>query len=82
MDSQSLMGKAPHGLAKIARRLGKPVVAICGSVKGIEGLEDDFDIVIPLVDEKTDIQQSMSNPHKVLKNKVDSCQQMIAQLIS
>ncbi|MED5470873.1 MAG: glycerate kinase [Verrucomicrobiota bacterium] len=82
MDSQSLMGKAPHGLAKIARRLGKPVVAICGSVKGIEGLEDDFDIVIPLVDEKTDIQQSMSNPHKVLKNKVDSCQQMIEQLIS
>ena len=48
----------------------------------LNDLLDDFDIVIPLVDEKTDIQQSMSNPHKVLKNKVDSCQQMIEQLIS
>ena len=44
----------------------------------LDDLEQDQQEVI----EKTDIQQSMSNPHKVLKNKVDSCQQMIEQLIS
>ncbi|MEE2809082.1 MAG: glycerate kinase [Verrucomicrobiota bacterium] len=82
IDSQSLMGKAPYGVAKIARRMGKPVVAICGSVKGVESLENDFDIVISLVDERTSFQQSLSNPRKVLKNKVDSCRQMIEQLIS
>ena len=82
MDSQSLMGKAPYGVAKMARRLGKPVVAICGSVNGAEALKNDFDIVLSLVDEKTDLQQSMSNPREVLKNKVDSCRQMIEQLIS
>jgi|TARA_B110000116_G_C16777813_1_gene556685 glycerate kinase len=82
MDSQSLMGKAPYGVAKMARKLGKPVVAICGCVYGAEALENDFDIVLSMVDEKTDMQHSMSNPREVLKNKVDSCRQMIEQLVS
>ncbi len=81
MDSQSLMGKAPYGVAKMARKLGKPVVAICGSVHGSKTLEKDFDIVLSLVDDKTDMQKSMSNPREVLKNKVDSCRQMIEQLV-
>ena len=41
----------------------------------------DFDIVLSLVDDKTDMQQSMSNPREVLKNKVDSCRLMIEQLL-
>ena len=47
-----------------------------------EALKNDFDIVLSLIDEKTDLLQSMSNPREVLKNKVDSCRQMIEQLIS
>ena len=31
LDAQSLFGKAPLALADLARRLGKPVVAICGT---------------------------------------------------
>lgn len=34
MDSQSLMGKAPSGIAGIARELGVPCVAFCGFVEG------------------------------------------------
>ena len=82
MDSQSLMGKAPCGVAKMARKLGKPVMAICGRVYGKKALENDFDVVLSLVDENTNIEESMSNPREVLKNKVDSCRQMIEQLVS
>ena len=32
LDAQSAMGKAPIGIAKIAKKHGKPVVALCGSV--------------------------------------------------
>lgn len=32
MDGQTLHGKAPAGVARMARKLGIPVLAICGSV--------------------------------------------------
>jgi len=32
MDSQTVSGKTPHGVARIAKRLGKPVIAIAGSL--------------------------------------------------
>jgi glycerate kinase len=32
MDSQTVFGKAPAGVARVAKRLGLPVVAICGSL--------------------------------------------------
>lgn len=32
MDGQTIFGKAPAGVARIARKLGIPVIAICGSL--------------------------------------------------
>ena len=32
LDGQTLFGKAPAGVARIARKLGLPVIAICGSL--------------------------------------------------
>ena len=32
LDGQTVFGKAPAGVAKIARRAGVPVIAICGSL--------------------------------------------------
>lgn len=32
LDSQTAMGKAPIGVAKLAKQFGKPVLAFCGSV--------------------------------------------------
>ena len=34
LDSQSLYGKAPVALADLARSLGRPVAAVCGSLEG------------------------------------------------
>jgi glycerate kinase len=34
LDSQTLQGKAPAGVARMAKKLGKPVVAFAGSIPG------------------------------------------------
>ena len=37
LDGQSGMGKAPIGIARLAKKYGKPVIAFCGAVgKGVE----------------------------------------------
>jgi glycerate kinase len=38
MDSQTLSGKAPLGVASIAKRLGKPVIGIAGSLAPDAGM--------------------------------------------
>ena len=39
MDGQTAYGKTPAGVAKVAKGLGLPVIAICGSMgKGIEAV--------------------------------------------
>ncbi|MEM1440874.1 MAG: glycerate kinase [Verrucomicrobiota bacterium] len=41
LDRQSLEGKAPYGVARLASSLGKPILSFCG-IFGDEGLEDIF----------------------------------------
>jgi glycerate kinase len=48
LDSQTLDGKAPAGVAALARRCGKPVVAVAGQVDPSTQLTDTFDLVIAL----------------------------------
>jgi len=44
LDQQTLNGKGPHGVAVLARSLGKPVVALAGRVQEGCGLEQEFDL--------------------------------------
>jgi len=43
LDSQTLYGKGPVGIAQMARRLGKPVVAFAGAVEDSDELRSHFD---------------------------------------
>jgi len=45
LDRQTLNGKGPHGVARLARALGKPVIALAGRVQAGCGLETEFDCV-------------------------------------
>ena len=45
LDRQTLNGKGPHGVAGMARALGKPVIALAGRVQEGCGLETEFDFV-------------------------------------
>jgi glycerate kinase len=48
LDDQSLQGKGPIGVAKLAKSLGKKVVGIAGSVIDAPGLRDCFDLLIAI----------------------------------
>ena len=61
MDAQTAMGKAPVGIAKIAKRYGVPVIAFCGCVG--EGAElcnqQGIDAYFPVLRTITDIDTAM-----------------------
>jgi glycerate 2-kinase len=48
LDRQTLEGKAPAGVARLARRLDKPVYAIVGSCEAKSGADELFDEVVTL----------------------------------
>jgi len=48
LDRQTLAGKAPAGLARMARELNKPVFAIVGQMKDEPGVRELFDGVMTL----------------------------------
>ena len=81
IDAQSIMGKAPFGVAKLAHKHNKPVVAFCGILKDEEALGNVFDKVFPMVDSEVSVEEAINDSSKVLKNKVDSCRLMIEQLV-
>jgi glycerate kinase len=49
LDAQTLEGKAPAGVARLARKFGKPVYAIAGAIEDSPGLRELFDGVATLV---------------------------------
>ncbi|NBI43690.1 glycerate kinase [[Haemophilus] felis] len=53
MDSQSIAGKTPIGVAKVAKQFGKPVVAIVGSLRADYPMvyQHGIDAVFPIIRE-------------------------------
>lgn len=62
MDHQTLHGKVPAGVAKIAKRYNKPCVAFCGSVSDHEALQDlGFTNIYSIMDIAKDKDDAMQN---------------------
>lgn len=60
IDRQTLMGKAPSGVLRVARRCGVAVVAICGSVAWCDELrESGFESIIPISEEQLPLEKAM-----------------------
>jgi glycerate 2-kinase len=57
LDEQTSAGKAPAGVARLARAAGKPVIAFAGSVPLTN--PPDFDAVIPITIEPMTLDESM-----------------------
>ena len=61
MDNQTAAGKAPVGVAKRAKRVGKPVVAVVGG--RADDIDDVFrsgiDLVIPLASRPLSVEQAL-----------------------
>lgn len=61
MDSQTLQGKGPAGVAALARKCGLPVVALAGSVSDEEALNRLFDVVVPVLPAPMNLDVAMAN---------------------
>jgi glycerate kinase len=66
IDSQSVQGKGPIGVAKIARSLDKPVWAIAGLIEDREIISPYFHKLAGLVSGGTSIEDALAEPRKLL----------------
>ncbi len=61
LDTQTLDGKGPAGVAAMARALHKPVIAFAGSIEEHPRLDAQFDAVVPVVDMPVSLEEAMQN---------------------
>ena len=68
MDGQSIKGKAPIGIAKLAKKYKLPVIAITGSIgNSIEKVyENDVDLVISSTSSPMTLEEAVKNSDKLL----------------
>jgi glycerate kinase len=69
LDRQTLEGKAPAGVAKMARKLGKPVYAMVGRADGDRGVRESFDGVYALSKRGVSEQESIERGAELLRNR-------------
>ncbi len=81
LDAQSCMGKAPVGVAKAAKKYGKPVIAFSGAVTKDAGLcnEHGIDAFFPIVRTPCSLQDAMDldNAYANLKNTAEQAFRLI-----
>jgi glycerate kinase len=63
IDSQTVSGKTPHGVARIAKRLGKPVIAIAGCLSADVGVvyAHGIDAVFSVVPVPCSLEDALAN---------------------
>lgn len=69
LDLQTLLGKAPAGVARAARRAGVPIVAVCGRalLSEEEAREAGFERLYRLTDLEPDESQCMAHAEELLR---------------
>ena len=77
LDGQTVMGKAPVGVAALAKKYQKPVIAFCGSVgEGAEACnEHGIDAYFPITRGIVTLEEAMK-PENAAKNLADTAQQV------
>ncbi len=78
LDGQTIMGKAPAGVAGIAKKYGKPVIALAGSV-GKDAAACNgcgIDAFFPILKFPVSAEQAM-NPEEAKQNLSDAAEQML-----
>ncbi len=77
LDSQTLQGKGPHGVANLARRHGKPVLAFAGRTDGCADLKRAFDHIITISPDELPLEEAMRQGQKLLENAAFSAKKWI-----
>ena len=69
LDSQSLQGKGPFGVAAAAREAGKPVWVIAGTVDLHGEMRSGFDRIIAVVGEDLPLDAALASPAETLRKR-------------
>jgi len=65
LDGQTAYGKTPQGVAQMAQKYDKPVIAVTGSLE--EGKYRDFDLILPILEKPMDLQEALKNGKRLMK---------------
>lgn len=70
LDEQSLQGKGPVGVARLARRLGKKIVGVAGSVDDSAALREQFDLLIGIKPAAMPLDEAMRRTGELIESAV------------
>lgn len=81
LDAQTAMGKAPIGIARIAKKYHKPVIALCGcAASDARGCNDaGIDAYFPIVQGACSLEEAMK-PQTACANLADTAEQVFRLL--
>jgi glycerate 2-kinase len=69
LDTQSLEGKGPFGVAATAKEAGKPVWVIAGTIEPHPGIESYFDRSIAVAGAEVTLEAAMARPEESLRKR-------------
>lgn len=77
LDGQTAMGKAPVGVAKLAKKYGKPVIAFAGSVtkEAVECNRNGIDAFFPILRSIVTLEEAMK-PENAKMNMINTVEQV------
>ena len=70
LDEQSLQGKGPVGVARLARRLGRKVVGVAGAVDDSAALRAQFDLLIAIKPATMPLDEAMRRTGELIEAAV------------
>ena len=82
LDAQTLCGKGPVGVAQMARRLGKPVVAYAGAVEDSPALRACFDHCFATKPDDLDLPTALARATELLTAAADRSVPALRALLS
>lgn len=78
LDAQTLGGKGPAGIAQLARKHGRRVIAFAGVIRDATQLHGVFDAVYPLADGSVSVEESIRNASNLLEQSALRAARLIA----
>jgi len=80
MDRQTRFGKTPHGVALMARKRGKPVIGVAGTLdEGYEELYDHgFRAIFPILEKPSDLAYAIEHARELLERTGERIARMIS----
>lgn len=80
IDGQTAMGKAPWGIARLAKKLHKPVIAFCGSLRSNEKLHESIDACFSIMTAPCSLEEALE-PETAAENLASTAEQVLRLIL-